>query len=498
MTTQTLGILTLGVCLILFLFAFRLFRHNRIGLSLALIILAGLLLRIQAGTDMFLHNWDERYHALVAKNLIKHPLVPTLYDDPALPYDYRRWDAGHVWLHKQPAPLWAMALSMRTFGVNEIALRLPSILLSTLAIGLTYSIGSLLFTAPVGLTAAALHAINGLIIQTTAGRVASDHIDLFHLFFVELAIFLAVLHSQTGKRRIIPLIGLAVGVAILCKWLTALIVFPLWFIMVRAKDKPMTIAVNAVIIAAVCSATFLPWQVYIHATFPLEARWESAFNLRHITEPLEGHGGSWLFHFRGLAHYGEFIALPIIWFLLRTARNWRESRYLMPTVWLVVPFAFFTMVKTKMDTYTLFVAPSIFIMSAAFIHAVYTNRTRPGYRLLRSMMLVLLIGGPVFHLAQTIEPFRPANRSDKHDKRWADILRTLGRQVPDSQAIYFSTRPIETMFYTAGIGYPGLPTGDQIADLKKRGYSVNIIDTGKIPAEIRGDSRVTIITPSDP
>jgi hypothetical protein len=149
--TQTFGLLSLGFCLFMFLLAFCLHRLGRTRLALALIVLGGLALRIQSGSDMFLHGWDERYHALVAKNLIKHPLVPTLYDDPALPYDYRSWDANHVWLHKQPVPLWAMALSMRTFGVNEIALRSPSILLSTLAIGLTYSIGSMLFTVRVAL-----------------------------------------------------------------------------------------------------------------------------------------------------------------------------------------------------------------------------------------------------------------------------------------------------------------------------------------------------------
>jgi hypothetical protein len=182
-----------------------------------------------------------------------------------------------------------------------------------------------------------------------------------------------------------------------------------------------------------------------------------------------------------LAHYGEFIALPIIWFLLQTARNWRASRYLMTTAWLVVPIAFFTIAKTKMETYTLFAAPGIFIMSAAFIHAVCTNQTRPGLRLLRATLLALLIG-----------------RYDKRDKRWAIVLRSLRDQVPDSKAVIFNTRPIETMFYTAGIGYSGLPTGDQIADLRNRGYSVNIVDSGIIPAELRGDSRVRIIAPRAP
>ena len=40
-----------------------------------------------------------------------------------------------------PVALWLMAGSMRVFGVNEIAMRLPSLLLSTGAVLLTFLIG---------------------------------------------------------------------------------------------------------------------------------------------------------------------------------------------------------------------------------------------------------------------------------------------------------------------------------------------------------------------
>ena len=35
--------------------------------------------------------WDEGFHAVVARNLTKHPLKFTLYDQPWLPYDYKGW-----------------------------------------------------------------------------------------------------------------------------------------------------------------------------------------------------------------------------------------------------------------------------------------------------------------------------------------------------------------------------------------------------------------------
>ena len=95
------------------------------------IALAAVLIRAYAGADLALHPWDERYHALVAKNLIANPLVPTLRLDPVLDYDFRNWESNHVWLHKPPLALWMQAASMRVFGVSEWPMRFPSLLVST-------------------------------------------------------------------------------------------------------------------------------------------------------------------------------------------------------------------------------------------------------------------------------------------------------------------------------------------------------------------------------
>lgn len=70
-----------------------------------LLMLCGFALRLYSSCDFYLHEWDERYHALVAKNLAGHLLLPTLYDNPVLPADYRDWTHSTVWLHKQPLSL---------------------------------------------------------------------------------------------------------------------------------------------------------------------------------------------------------------------------------------------------------------------------------------------------------------------------------------------------------------------------------------------------------
>lgn len=140
------GILTVFLCSVGYLFSWKFQAQDKYKIAVMLLILSGLALRLYTSGDFFLHAWDERYHALVAKHFIQHPLIPTLYENPILQYNYKDWLGNHIWLHKQPLPLWGMALSMWMFGVNVFALRLPSIILSTIGIWLTFSIGKYFFS----------------------------------------------------------------------------------------------------------------------------------------------------------------------------------------------------------------------------------------------------------------------------------------------------------------------------------------------------------------
>ena len=97
-----LGIITVLLCIAGYSFAWKYQSKDKYTIAISLLIISGLILRIYTSADFFLHSWDEMYHALVAKNLIKHPLLPTLYDNPVLPYDFKAWVQNHVWLHKQP------------------------------------------------------------------------------------------------------------------------------------------------------------------------------------------------------------------------------------------------------------------------------------------------------------------------------------------------------------------------------------------------------------
>ena len=60
-----------------------------IKISLLCILIASGVLVVRNVGHSGITYWDEGFHAVVARNLTKHPLKFTLYDQPWLPYDYK-------------------------------------------------------------------------------------------------------------------------------------------------------------------------------------------------------------------------------------------------------------------------------------------------------------------------------------------------------------------------------------------------------------------------
>ena len=492
MENLLMGILTLILCTIGYLYAFKYQKDEKYRIGIFLLLICGFILRFYTSMDLYLHDWDEKFHALVAKNLMDHPLRPTLYDNPVLPYDYREWGGNHVWLHKQPMALWAMAGSMRIFGVNEIALRLPSILLSTIGILLTYSLGSYFFNKKVAFLAAFFYSINGLIIELTAGRVATDHIDIFFLFFIEIAIFFSMLFARDKLKIYNILAGVCLGAAVLSKWLPALIVLPVWLLIVydSGKFSVKAIIMQFAILCFIAVIVFLPWQIYIHAVFPLEATWESNYNYKHLTEVIEDRTGPFYYFLNKLRiNYGELIYLPLIWFIWRLYKHPNDMKAWALCTWFLIPLIFFSMVATKMQAYILFTAPALFMITAAFYYFLFQNIQKPKLKWLLIVLMVLLIGLPVRYSIERIKPFEIKERNPQ----WVIDLKALDNGSTPNTLLLNYEPAIEAMFYTNLTAYPQLPDHQEIRELMNDGYKVLINDDGQLPDIIYSLEDVSIV-----
>lgn len=467
------GIAILLGAFISYFYSWKSFKKDDYNTAVLFITFSGLLFFIYSSTDFFLHEWDERYHALVAKNLMNHPLIPTLYENPILPYDYKMWVGNHIWLHKQPLPLWFMAGSMKIFGINEIAIRLPSILFSTIGILLTFKIGSFFFNQKIGVLAAFFFSVNGLIIELTGGRIATDHIDIAFMFFILLAIYLITVFLKRKTIIYTILIGISVGAAVLTKWLTGLIVLPIWLLLIWDEGhlNMKQIIFHFTLILLSITVVALPWQLYIFNEFPQEATYESQFNLRHFTEVIEDQAGS-IFYFinRIRINYGELIYLPLIWFLSKISKRPKNLKQLALLIWFLVPLFVFSLAKTKMQGYLLFTAPALFIITSSFFFELKNYGFSLSPKWLVNLVLALLIIFPVRYGIERMKPFENRNRKPN----WVLDLKKLGTKNIQKGVLFNYDNPIEAMFYTDLTAYSNIPTKEEIEQLLNQGYQVII------------------------
>jgi 4-amino-4-deoxy-L-arabinose transferase len=487
MGNQSFGIIIIVLSVIVFTLSFLFYKKDKFNTALILIIAGGVVLRMYTCSDKYLHTWDEKYHALVAKNMIQHPLKPTLFDKPVFPYNYKIWVSNHVWLEKGPVPLLAISASIKLFGTNEFAVRLPSILISLLSVYLTFLIGSLLFNKKIGLLAAFLHSINGLLIELASGRVSSDHVETFFIFFVELGIFLSVLYVVKNRNSYLSvLIGIVAGLAVLCKWFPALIIFPIWIaatvlygnISVRKFILHFAIAIFA------CLAILIPFFIYSHNSFPEEFAWVLKKYLFALSDIVENHSEPFYYYFIKIGViFGELVYIPIILGIIRVIKNKSEWQLATLILWAIIPIIIFSFAETKRFTYLLISAPAFFLLISYYFFYTLKNLHRVKLSWLAYIFLVLLIGLPIRYCIERVKPFEHR----EVEPAWSADLKKINNNasIPENSIIFNVEHNIEAMFYSNYTVYDFIPAETDIQRLISEGYHVVINDNSKITDEIR-------------
>jgi len=464
------GLFLLMVLVLSYGLAYLVYLRGRISLSLGIIIFAGLTLRIFCALDPMLHPWDERFHALVAKNMMADPFTPKLYPAHIFDFDFKNWTANNIWLHKQPFPLWTMALSMKIFGISEFTLRIPSILLSTLSIYLTFWMGRFLSDSErVGLVAAFLLSINGLAIELASGRVSTDHVDTFFMFFILSSLFFILLNLKNGNRGWLALAGIGCGLAILTKWLPGLIIFPLYLVLNFKNKKLIELLIELSLMGLFMLIIAAPWQLYAQSCFPLEYGWEQHYNNLHLTEGLEGHGQPWWYFINKIRiTINELIYLVFGWFVYQVFKSKsKEKEWWFLISWIGIPFLIFSLAATKMQGYLLFTFPAWFIIIGMFVENLLTAKSVGGIPKIIYRVLV----GAIFILAfryglERVKPF------EIHEAE-RQLKKELTEKVYSKNSVIFNqTHSIEWMFYNNGLAYPIQLENEIVDSLVEEGWLV--------------------------
>jgi 4-amino-4-deoxy-L-arabinose transferase-like glycosyltransferase len=442
------------------------FLKEKFTLALYITLVLGIGLRVYCALDGRLHDWDERYHALVAKNMVEQPFKPMLYKNPILPYDYKDWSGNHIWLHKQPLALWLMSKSISIFGLNVVAVRLVSIIFSSLLILIIFGIAKELFSKSVGTISAFLFTVNGFVLEIGSGRASTDHVDLTFLFFITLAAWFCILGSKRHSFIFSFFVGFAIGLAVLTKWLPALVIIPIWVLLNFHYKRSFTFILQTLcIISAMIFIISFPWQYYILQTFPIEAQYEFEYNTRHLSEVLGTDHSYFLYNLQHLRiKFGEYLYLPMVVLCVFLFKKWSSSynfKLLTLWTWIFIPIIFFSFVKTKMPGYILFTVPALYILSAYVF--VYFRRKLYNNLYFRSVAFILLFVLPLRYTFERIKPFEN-NFLNKYNENY------------DANTIVFNDPyNIETMFFTDCISsYPYVPDQNVIDSLRNTGVKIVI------------------------
>ena len=364
---------------------------------LCILIASGVLVLRNVGHSG-LHFWDEGFHAIVARNLTKHPLKFTLYDQPWLPYDYKGWGENHIWLHKPPVAMWTIWVSHLIFGINTFALRLPSAISLVLTAWLTYRIAADLFDKRAGLIAAFLHGFNPFLFASVHGYRYSDHIDIALLLWVQVSCWFLLRAVRSGKRRNYILSGVAMGIAYLSKSYLACITFGIALVIwgvAKGKqiyyeryamdngtpsetiDEKIRLSdIGLQLLAAI--ATVAPWTIYCLIYYRKEFLWEHKRVIDHLNTDVESWGASWdrpLFDYMPLFYPVFYAALvaAVLCLLVVMFRRWKLAE-LFVLAWGIGVIVPHTLAHTKTPSATMIAVPPLLICFAAIISRAWQRR----------------------------------------------------------------------------------------------------------------------------
>lgn len=489
------------ICSVLF------FNMGKIRISLCLLFLSSLGLGyFIANLDPFLIIWDEQYHALVAKNMMLHPFKPTLYENPLLGYDYRNWTANYIWLHKQPLFLWQIALSLKLFGCNTLAVRLPSIILHAVVVLFTYRVGKISINERIGFYGALFFATAYYPLELVSGRYSTDHNDLSFLFYVTASIWAWFEYQNSQKTFYLILIGLFSGCAILVKWLVGLLIYAIWFITIGINAQKNWVKLKSyyplIISLLITISVCIPWQIYILLNFPQEATYEFSYNTKHLFEPLEEHGGDIWFHLKALNDiYGSGVLIPYLYLigLILFLKNTKTKTYQYAVLSaILIIYGFYSIASTKMTSFCIIVAPLAFLSLASLVDSTATficSKIRQTTFEL-SFRSIILITTCAFLLNLTkIQNYHTDWKPNDNCNRKAELkemefIQKLKKLPSNENYVVFNANirlngHIPIMFFTDFIAYDIMPSKMQIEQVESQKYKIAILDNGILPDYIK-------------
>ncbi|REF29245.1 ArnT family glycosyltransferase [Calidifontibacter indicus] len=177
--------------------------------------------------------------------------------------------ANAITVDKPPASLWAMALSIRVFGLNSFAILLPQVLMGLATVGVVYATVKRYFGAAAGLLSGAVMSLTPVAVL----MFRFNNPDALLVLLMALGAWATMRSIEKGSAKWMMLVGVFIGLGFLTKTLQVLLVVPFFGIayLVAANTTLRRRVVGAVagVAAMVLSAG---WWVAIVELVPASMR----------------------------------------------------------------------------------------------------------------------------------------------------------------------------------------------------------------------------------
>lgn len=433
--------------------------------SLIFLTIGILIIRLVTASEANLGHWDERYHALVAKNLLTEPLHPKLFVTQFEGLITTDWTLCYTWLHKPPFSLWLISLSYKMFGVSCLTTRLPSIILGSLGVLITSHVGKdWLKSDKLGLISGFLFGIQGLFIEMNSGRATTDHVDTSLIFF-----FLCAIWSGTVLLKYLKIWPIVFSIFLACallskSWLalgSIPIIASYWYIN-KLYDFRKSLYLLFSTIAGIL--TYMFWLKHAQDLSQEVYSFESKAMTNHIFNVIEGHEGGPFFYLNKMRIlFGELIYVVICYYMYQLVFQKTNRNHIILFLWILGPFIFFSLAETKMQSYIMISLPAYAIISGQFIKDMLAKD-----RMMFKALAIIVLFTWVRYGVERMKPHKYHNRIVGTEQRVKKIFESF----PPKTIIMNAKSPVEYTFYTDHQFVPFILSSSEIDYYTKEGFSL--------------------------
>lgn len=177
--------------------------------------------------------------------------------------------ANSITVDKPPASLWAMALSVRAFGLNSFAILAPQVLMGVATVGIVYAAVKRYVTPAAGLIAGAAMALTPVAVL----MFRFNNPDALLTLVMAAGAWATLRAVERGSHRWMAFVGVLIGLGFLTKTLQVLLVVPAFALayLVAANTSLPRRAYGAAV-GAVAALLAAGWWVVIVETVPASWR----------------------------------------------------------------------------------------------------------------------------------------------------------------------------------------------------------------------------------